>query len=40
MTDLATLTAQEQATLIRSRKASAVEVTRTVLARIEAWAKC
>ena len=37
MTDLATLTAQEQAALIRGRKASAVEVTQAVLARIEAW---
>jgi aspartyl-tRNA(Asn)/glutamyl-tRNA(Gln) amidotransferase subunit A len=36
-TDLATLTATEQAALIRARWASPVEITRTVLARIAAW---
>jgi aspartyl-tRNA(Asn)/glutamyl-tRNA(Gln) amidotransferase subunit A len=37
MTDLATLSAVEQASLIRRRKASPVEVTRAVLDRIAAW---
>ena len=37
MTDLATLTAVEQAQLIRDRRASPVEVTRAVLDRIAAW---
>lgn len=37
MTDLATLSAVEQASLIRRRKASPVEVTRAVLDRIRAW---
>ncbi|MBP0462909.1 amidase [Roseomonas sp. PWR1] len=37
MTDLATLPATAQAELVRTRRASPVEVTRAVLARIEAW---
>lgn len=37
MTELATLSAVEQASLIRRRKASPVEVTRAVLDRIAAW---
>ena len=37
MSDLATLGATEQAALVRERKASPVEVTQAVLARIEAW---
>lgn len=37
MSDLATLTAVEQAQLIRDRRASPVEVTRAVLDRIAAW---
>ncbi len=37
MTDLATLPATEQARLIRTRRASPVEVTRAVLERIAAW---
>lgn len=37
MTDLATLSATEQAELVRMRRASPVEVTRAVLTRIEAW---
>jgi aspartyl-tRNA(Asn)/glutamyl-tRNA(Gln) amidotransferase subunit A len=36
-TDLATLTAVEQAALVRTRRASPVEVTRAVLDRIAAW---
>ncbi|WP_375458240.1 amidase family protein [uncultured Enterovirga sp.] len=35
--DLATLTAREMAALVRSRQASAVEVTEAVLARMERW---
>ena len=37
MSDLATLTAVEQAQIIRDRRASPVEVTRAVLDRIAAW---
>jgi aspartyl-tRNA(Asn)/glutamyl-tRNA(Gln) amidotransferase subunit A len=37
MTDLATLSAAEQAQLIRDRRASPVEVTQAVLDRIAAW---
>ena len=37
MTDLATLSATEQARLVRTRRASPVEVTAAVLKRIEAW---
>ncbi|MGG5817369.1 amidase family protein [Falsiroseomonas sp. HW251] len=37
MSDLATLTATEQAALVRTRRASPVEVTRAVLDRIAAW---
>ncbi len=37
MSDLATLPATEQAALVRSRRASPVEVTRAVLDRIAAW---
>lgn len=36
-TDLATLTATDQAALVRSRRASPVEVTRAVLDRIATW---
>lgn len=37
MSDLATLTAVEQAQMIRDKRASPVEVTKAVLGRIEAW---
>lgn len=37
MTDLATLSAVEQAQMIRDRRASPMEVTRAVLDRIAAW---
>ena len=38
MSDLATLTAVEQAQMIRDRRASPVEVTKAVLDRVASWA--